>query len=79
MVEVCMCSPESRKLGEFDLIREVRKSLSGKVMIELKSNRSEVNQIFMKNNLSKLILITNGAYGIYAIPFSHMQEHWPIS
>lgn len=74
-----MCSPESRKLGEFDLIREVRESLSGKVMIELKSNRSEVNQICYEKQLIKLILITNRAYGIYAIPFSHIQEHWLIS
>lgn len=32
-----MCSHESRKLGEFDLVREVRESLPEKVMAELKS------------------------------------------
>lgn len=49
-----MCSPEGRKLGEFDLIREARESLSGKVMTELKSNRSEMSQICYKKQLIKV-------------------------
>lgn len=49
-----MHSPESRKLGEFDVVREVREGLSGKVMIELKSNRCEMRQICYEEQLTKL-------------------------